>query len=189
MSLADRKKKAEAEQAMRSKLPNGTYEVRLADASFGQSQKKSDMWTLEWKILKALDIGELPEGVTKADLKGRKRKTRYVLSQNWAVAKLLDILEMAGADLDKYEDMADLDDIFEQIEDTKMPKAILTYEHLEGEQYPKVCEISDVEKVLVPSEDDEELDDVDDLDEEDVEDIDEDDVPEEKPKSRAKRPK
>jgi len=74
MSLADRKEAAQKEVAQKNKLPDGTYKVRLSDWEFGKSQKKADMYTLTWKILKALKIDEdqLPEDVDVSDLKGRK---------------------------------------------------------------------------------------------------------------------
>lgn len=149
MSLADRKEQAQKEVAQKNKLPNGIYKVRLSDWEFGKSQKKSDMYTLTWKIIKPIKLTEeLPEDMEESELKGRKRKTRFMPGQNWSLVALLDILEQAGANLESFDEISDIDTILEAVEDSRMPKAIMTYEHIEGEQYPKVCDISEVERVL-----------------------------------------
>lgn len=148
MSLADRKKAAEKEVAAKNKIPNGTYQVKLSDYEFGKSQKKHDMYTLTWKIIKPLELtGELPEGMEEKDLKGKKRKTRFMPGMGWSLAALLDILEQAGADLEAFEELSEIDDILEMIEDAGTLKATMTYDHPEDEQYPNI-EISDVTKLL-----------------------------------------
>jgi len=155
MSLADRKKEAEKDVATKNKLPNGTYRVRLSDWLFGKSQKKADMYTLIWKVIKPIKLTEeLPEDMEESDLKGKKRKTRFLTGMSWHMVALLDILEQAGANLEKFDEVSDIDTILEAIEDARMPKAILTYEHDEGEQYPKTCVISEVENVLGDADDD-----------------------------------
>jgi hypothetical protein len=179
MSLADRKKQAEKEIAQKNKLPNGTYQVRLCDWEFGQSQKKNDMYTIQVKVLKPIELTEeLPEDMEEKDLKGKKRKLRFLVGKSYGLNPLLDILEQCGADLEAFDELSDIDTIFETIEDTKWPKATMTYEHEEGEQYPKVCQLSDVENVL--SGDDSE-------DEEEAEEEEEEEAPAPAPKKKAKK--
>jgi len=141
MSLADRKKQAQEEEKTKNQLADGDYQVRLKDWKFGPSKKGKDMYTLTWKIM-AL-IGATGNG----SIKGKERRTYYVVSLNWSLVALLDILEQAGANLEAVEDESEIGNILEQIEDTKMPKAIMTVENREGEQHPNIT-ISQVEQVL-----------------------------------------
>lgn len=168
MSLAEMKASAEKEAAKRNQIPDGKYRVRLADWEFGKTQKrKLDQYVLTWKILKVIELDEeQDEDFNEEDVKGKKRKTRYMTSESWGIGPLLDILAQAGADLEKYDKVSDIDTILEAIEDTKMPKAVLTYEHPEGEQYPKTCDISEVENVLGGLDEEDEEDDDDEEDEE-----------------------
>ncbi|MFO7890676.1 MAG: hypothetical protein R6V04_10095 [bacterium] len=159
MSLADRKATAEKEEAQKNKIPTGVYSVRLKDWQFGKSQKGADMYTLTWKLLKVISL-ENEDGGEGEDLevKGKERKTRYLPKENWSILQLLNILEEAGADLGAFEEVSDIDTILEEIEDTKMPRAKMTYENVEGKQYPNI-DISDVEGVLaaeLPDEEEEE---------------------------------
>jgi len=147
MSLADRKKAAQQEEEQRNKIDNGFFSVRLKDWKFGKSKGGKEMYTLTWKILSMLsDLDEKEVEDPKAH-KGKERKTFYVLSQNWSLVALLDLVESAGADLEALEEVKELDDVLEEIEDTKMPKAKMRLEHPEGERFPKIS-ITDVEQVL-----------------------------------------
>ena len=106
MSLAERRETAKKEEAIKNSMPKGTYKVRLFDWKYGKSQKKKDMYTLCWKIRKPIKLEEdLPEGMEISDLKGKKRNTYYLPSENWSLIKLLDFLESAGANLEKYDDV------------------------------------------------------------------------------------
>lgn len=149
MSLAERKEAAQKEEEQKNKIDNGFYSVRLKDWKFGKSKGGKEMYTLTWKILTGLMDLEEKKFKDPKEHKGKERKTFYVVSQNWSLVALLDIVESAGADLEAMEEVAEIDDVFEEIEDTKMPKAKMRLEHPEGERFPKIA-ITDVEEVLEP---------------------------------------
>ena len=154
MSLANRKAQAQKENALKNKIPDGTYQVRLSDWEYKKSQKNKDMYVLKWKLLAPIEVKEeIPEGMK---IKGKIRNTYYVTAVPGMLDKLLGLLESTGADLEQYDDLDDLPNIFEAIEDTKMPKGMLTYEHPDDAQFPTKCEISDLEKVLAMEEVEEE---------------------------------
>ena len=146
MSLADRRVTAKKEEEQKNKIADGEYSVRLKDWKFGKSKGGKDMYTLTWKILKKLNPGKKEDAT--AD-KGKERRTFYLPSYNWSIVALLDLIEGMGANLEAMEEYSEIDDVMEEVEDTKMPKATMALEHEEGKQHPNI-EIKDIEKVLKP---------------------------------------
>lgn len=144
MSLADRKETAQKDEEKKNKISNGDYRVRLKDWKFGKSKGGGDMYTLTWKIRYGLNKKGKEEPTEE---KGKDRRTYYPIGQNWAVIALLDFLEATGANLAAMEKMSECDDVFEEIEDNKMPMANMNLENVEGKQFPRIA-ITEVEKVL-----------------------------------------
>lgn len=144
MSLAERKIQAQKEIDNKNKLPDGSYRVRLKDWKFGKSKAGKDMYTLTWKIKDAIKVDKMPEGL---DVKGKERKQYFVTSVERHVRDLLDILEGTGIDLSEFKDITAIDDIFEIIEDTKMPTAVMSVTTKEGSQFPDL-NISEVETII-----------------------------------------
>lgn len=162
MSLADIQENAKREQVARNRKPDGLYRVKILDWELRKSAvKKIDMYIITTKIIKIISLdSDLPEGREEEDYKGKKFALKFFPKYSFSLDGLLDIIKGCGVDLNNYEGLSDIPRALDDIEDAGWPKADLRYEHPEEEQHPKVCELSNIEKVIFAEEPNEEEEEV-----------------------------